>query len=742
MKKQKFLSLLLVLAMVFSLTVTVSAEEAATTGDMAGEIVILHTNDVHGAIGGYAKVAALKDAYEARGAYVLLMDAGDFIQGDPTVSTSEGATAVELMNLAGYDVASMGNHEFDYGYQNLKDLEADADFTIVDANVLYNGQVAFEDNVVFTAPDGTKIGVFGLDTPETATKAHPAKIQGVTFLAGDKMFDCAQDQVDALEAEGCEYIICLGHLGIDAESTGNRSIDLLEKVEGIDVFIDGHSHSTQEDIMVALGGTVTDAGDVTVTIGTDMVNGTVLTSAGTKLEEVGVVTIDEAGHIDARTTSLESLTATDADVAARAAKIQAEIDKEYGTVFAKTEVALNGEKEPGNRTEETNLGDLICDALVWGAEREGTEVDAAVTNGGGIRASIAAGDITKKDINTVLPFGNTLSIVKVTGAELLEALEASTYCTPTSIGGFPQVSGIEFTVDTTKAYDQGDLYPGSTYYGPKSIQRVTIETVGGKAFDKNATYTIATNDFMAAGGDTYYAFAAASVNYDLGLAMDEVVMDYITDELDGVVTAAAYGNPGGRITIEKGLPFTDVAADAAYYDEVKYCYDNNIFKGVTETTFAPLSTMTRGQMVTVLWRMNGSPAPAGACPFTDVAADSPFRQAITWAAEKGLTNGTTATTFAPGQAISRQQFLTILYRYAQFMEYDVSKTATITGVYADWEAVSEYAQEAMEWAVGSGVLIADKALRPTDAALRYEVAEFLANFCQKAVTEAAVQQAA
>lgn len=202
--------------------------------------------------------------------------------------------------------------------------------------------------------------------------------------------------------------------------------------------------------------------------------------------------------------------------------------------------------------------------------------------------------------------------------ELLEALEASTYCTPTAIGGFPQVSGITFTVDTTKAYDQGDLYPGSTYYGPKSIQRVSIQTVGGKAFDKNATYTIATNDFMAAGGDTYYAFAAASVNYDLGLPMDEVVMDYITDELDGVVTAEDYGAPNGRITIEKGLPFTDVAADAAYYDEVKYCYDNNIFKGVTETTFAPLSTLTRGQMVTVLWRMNGSPAPAGTCPFTDV----------------------------------------------------------------------------------------------------------------------------
>ena len=126
-------------------------------------------------------------------------------------------------------------------------------------------------------------------------------------------------------------------------------------------------------------------------------------------------------------------------------------------------VELDGVKA-NVRTHETNLGDLITDALVWGAGKNGTKVDAAVTNGGGIRATIKKGDITKKDINTVLPFGNTLSIVKVTGAELLEALEASTYCTPTSIGGFPQVSGIEFTVDTTKAYDQGEQYPGSTYY--------------------------------------------------------------------------------------------------------------------------------------------------------------------------------------------------------------------------------------------------------------------------------------
>ena len=680
--KKKVLSLLMAVVMTFSLAVTANAAEE-TAQDLNGDIVILHTNDVHGAIAGYAKVAALKDAYEARGAYVLLMDAGDFIQGDPTVSTSEGATAVELMNLAGYDVVSLGNHEFDYGYQNLKDLEADADFAIVDANVLYNGRVAFEDNLVFTAPDGTKIGVFGLDTPETATKAHPAKIQGVTFLAGEDLYDCAQEQVDALTAEGCEYIICLGHLGIDDESAGNRSIDLLENVDGIDLFIDGHSHSTRADLLDA-------------TDGTGMVGNTMVTSTGTKLESIGVVTIDAEGVITTSTTPVADLTAEDADVAARAAAIQKEIDDEYGTVFAKTEVALNGEREPGNRTEETNLGDLICDALVWGAEREGTEVDAAVTNGGGIRASIAAGDITKKDINTVLPFGNTLSIVQVTGAELLEALEASTYCTPTSIGGFPQVSGIEFTVDTTKAYDQGELYPGSTYYGPKSIQRVTIETVGGEPFDANATYTIATNDFMAAGGDTYYAFAAASVNYDLGIAMDEVVMDYITEELKGTVTAEAYGEPAGRITVDQGLAFTDVAATSPYYDGIEWAVDEGITNGTTATTFSPYQNCTRAQIITYLWRAAGSPEPASMEPaYTDVTDTSLyFFKAVQWASEQGLVEG---ETFDPYAGCTRAMAVYFMWVAADSPE---AAASSFTDVAAD----ADYAA-AVNWAVAQGVTL-------------------------------------
>ena len=537
--KKKLLTLLLAAAMVLSLVACGEKKPAPGKDATATEpVVILHTNDVHGAIENYAKVAALASQYESEGAYVLVLDAGDFSQGSSYVSLSEGATAIELMNMVGYDAVALGNHEFDYGFEALKKNMESAQFPVLAANVKYNGELAFDDAAVFTTPGGTKIGVFGLDTPETATKAHPGKIQGVTFAGGEELYAIAQEMVDMLKNEGCNYIICLGHLGIDDETaaTANRSIDLLEKVTGIDVFIDGHSHSTEEEI-------------VEKTNADRKVGDTVVTSTGTKIENIGVVTIKDS-TITTETVLAEEVEApADSEITARANAIIAEIEADYGTVFAKTEITLNGEKAPGNRTEETNLGDLITDALVWGAGQQGETVDAAITNGGGIRATIEAGDITKKDINTVLPFGNTLSIIKITGAELLEVLEASTFCTPEAIGGFPQVSGIEFTLDTTKAYDQGEEYPGTTYFAPKTINRVTISTVGGKAFDPAATYTIATNDFMASGGDTYYRFVNATANYDLGIAMDEVVMQYITEVLGGTVTADKYGEATGRITV-------------------------------------------------------------------------------------------------------------------------------------------------------------------------------------------------
>ena len=717
MKRGKKLSaLFLALVMAFSLAVPAGA--ANWDDDLTGHIVILHTNDVHGAIDNYASVAALKDAYEAAGAQVLLMDAGDFSQGSTSVNVSEGATAVELMNMAGYDVATTGNHEFDFGYANLKTLMEQAEFPILAANAFTaEGELAMDEaNTTFQLGDVT-VGVFGLATPETATKAHPAKLEGVTFLAEDELFACAQEQVDELTAAGCDYIICLGHLGIDAESTGNRSIDLLENVTGIDVFIDGHSHSTQSDIAEE-------------TNGTGMVGDTILTSTGTKLESVGVVDIAADGTIDASTISMEELNATegftpDQDIATRVSEINAQIEEDMGQVIGTSEVDLDGVRE-NVRASETNLGDLITDAMLWQAGQDNEEVDAAITNGGGIRASIAAGDITKKSVNDVLPFGNTLYVVELTGAELLEALEASTYCTPEPVGAFPQVAGIEFTINTGAAYDAGENYPGTTYAEPASINRVTIQTVGGQAFDADATYTIVTNDFLAAGGDTYYAFSAAESGYDTGISLDQVVMDYITEELDGTVTAAAYGQTANRIHT---ISYNDVTAGDWFTPDVIYVTLTGLMNG-TGDGFSPNNNINRAQLVTVLYRMAGQPEVTGENPFTDVPDGQWYTDAVLWAAENNITDGTSETTFSPNNPLTREQMATFFYRFANFEAGEpIEVTGDLSG-YTDADLVADYAVDAMTWAVGEGVIsgIGNNTLAPDNTASRAQMATVLTRY--------------
>ena len=723
MKRGKKLSaLFLALVMAFSLAIPAGA--ANWDDDLTGHIVILHTNDVHGvgstvddnALENYGYVASLKAAYEAAGAEVLLMDAGDFSQGSLYVNESEGATAVELMNMAGYDVATTGNHEFDFGYSNLQALMEEADFPILAANAEKDGANAVDGaSTTFQLGDVT-VGVFGLATPETATKANPANLDGVTFLAEDELFACAQEQVDELTAAGCDYIIALGHLGIDAESTGNRSIDLLENVTGIDVFIDGHSHSDQAAIAEE-------------TNGTGMVGDTILTSTGTQLANVGVVDIAPDGTIDASSVATADLAdqgiVADEAIVTRATEIKNTINEEYDVVFASTEVALDGERE-NVRTKETNLGDLITDAMLWQAQKDNENVVAALNNGGGIRASIAAGDITKMAVNTVLPFGNTLYVVEVTGAELLEALEASTYCTPESIGGFPQVSGIKFIINTGAAYDAGENYPGSTYAGPNSINRVTILTVGGQAFDADATYTIVTNNFMAAGGDTYYAFSAAESGYDTGIPLDQVVMDYITEELDGTVTAARYGQTANRIHT---ISYNDVTAGDWFTPDVIYVTLTGLMNG-TGDGFSPNNNINRAQLVTVLYRMAGQPEVTGENPFTDVPDGQWYTDAVLWAAENNITDGTSETTFSPNNPLTREQMATFLYRFANFEAGEpIEVTGDLSG-YTDADLVADYAVDAMTWAVGEGVIsgIGNNTLAPDNTASRAQMATVLTRY--------------
>jgi 5'-nucleotidase len=450
-----------------------------------------------------------------------------------------------MMNAAGYDLVTLGNHEFDFGYEQLMENLKDAKFQVISANITKDDEPILPGTTVIETESGLKLGFFGMETPETATKVNPGLIQGVRVTTFDDLYACAQASVDALKEQGVDLVIGLWHLGILDESApnGNRSIDVLDKVEGVDFVIDGHSH----------------------TVMTSSNDGKPVQSTGTKFAFVGVVIIDnETKAIEDHFLLDTRYLKKDADVNAKAQEIMSAVDEEYGATFATTDVLLNGERAPGNRTEETNLGDLVTDAMVWSVVLEGgieqVEPNAVVgiTNGGGIRATVEPGDISMTDVNNVLPFGNTVAVIYVTGEELLEALEASTFCTPDSIGGFPQTSGIQWTIDTSIEYDQGELYMNAdgsetTYYAPASIKRVTIESVNGEPFDPAATYAVVTNNFCAAGGDTYNVFMRAynaGTGFDTGITLDHALMEYISDALDGKITEEAYGAPRGSLTIK------------------------------------------------------------------------------------------------------------------------------------------------------------------------------------------------
>lgn len=694
----KSLSLLLAVALVFLLC---TAAFATQPGEYEGKAVILHTNDVHGAVESYAKVAALKEEFQEKGADVLLVDAGDFIQGSPYVSASKGATAVEIMNAVGYDIVTLGNHEFDYGYENLLTILESAEFAVT-SNIYYEGELAFSPAYVAEADSGLKVGVFGLTTPETATSSHPAKIKGVSFLSDHALYEYARTVAESLkQTDGCDIVVCISHLGVDDSSEPNRSYDLLENAGGIDFILDAHSH----------------------TVMTEGENGEAIQSTGSGLANVGVVVLGEDGVEENYLIDLAEYDVEVETVKALVKTVVDEVDEQYGEVFAKTEVDLNGERVPGNRTGETNLGNLIADAALWVATKDG-ELDiaaeniVAVVNGGGIRASVSAGDITMLDINTVLPFGNTVSYVTVTGCVLLEALEAATAFAPEASGAFPQVAGMVLTVNTGADFVSSENYDGSTYEKPEAIRRVEIDSINGREFDPEATYMVVTNDFVAAGGDAYYAFSV-SESVDTGLAFDEAVISYITEFLGGVV-GEEYALPEGRINVVEKEPYTDVYnSELWYYDAVVDVYEKGIMTGVTDHSFEPDTDMNRGMLVTMLYRLAGSPEVGTEVSeiFTDCLDGIWYSDAVVWAYENGIVDGMGNGTFAPYATLTRQQMAKILYGYA-VLSGEADQTTDLT--FADTAAIASWAVDGVEYCVAAGLMngVGDNRFDPSGSANR------------------------
>ncbi len=510
----------------------------------ATKLAIVYTNDTHGhdilddESMGLAAVKQLKKDYEAKGYEVLMLDAGDFVQGDNLVNHSNGTTGVDFFNECGYDAVALGNHEFDYGQNAVYGFVETAHFPILSANIIVDatGQQLFAPRTTFTLTDGTKVGVFGVTTPETSTSCNPTFVKGLTFQQGDALYACAQEQVNHLRSEGCSLVVCLAHLGESETEAPSRAQDLVKNTVGIDLVIDGHDHEEENQ-----------------TLQNGMGKDVLVVETGCYTHAVGVITW-ENGTLTAGLERFGEYTGQDAEVAKYVKSVSDSMQDQLSTVMAHTNFVLDGSRAPGLRTHETNLGDLVCDAVLWEARQMADDTpDCVITNGGAIRDGIEAGDITEGDVLNVLPFVNYVCTIKVTGAQLLEAIEASCAVTPEEMGGFPQVSAMTYSVDTRVPFESAGDYPGSTFAKPaKPGARVTISDVGGRGFSLDDTYTVASNDFLCAGGDSYYVFAeaASKTMKDINYKYDQCLSYFLKEACNGEVPDE-YKDPAGqgRITV-------------------------------------------------------------------------------------------------------------------------------------------------------------------------------------------------
>ncbi len=482
-----------------------------TQGDDVFDLFIVHTNDVHARVTageddsvGYAKLATIIKTARSITDNILVLDAGDVTHGTNFANLFNGATVGELLIMSGYDAVAPGNHDFNYGIDNLLALsdeaEAVSDLKVLSANITdENGYLLFQPYQIYDF-NGFKVCVIGLTTPDTKTKSHPKNTEGVEF-DNPVVYENAQAAID-LAHEIADYVVVLGHIGTVADGeSGLTSTIICENIDGIDLFVDGHSHS--------------------VLSGDNYVNGTLIVSAGEYMQNIGVVDIlvkngevaSENAFLIASSDVLDPANSAlcqqygitdvpdDPEVSAYIESVNEAIEARFGEVVATIPENLDGEREHV-RTGKTNLSEIVCDAIT--AE---TGADFTIVNGGGIRASLSAGDVTLGEVNAVLPFTNIVTVCEITGDEVYQALE----------------HGYSMLPETNGAFSQTDLEVVFSADNPVG-ERIEEVRLNGEPIDRNATYTVATNDFMAAGGDGYTMFGRITQE---GRVLNEVFADYL-----------------------------------------------------------------------------------------------------------------------------------------------------------------------------------------------------------------------
>jgi len=466
----------------------------------AAELLIIHTNDFHGRIlntddrgksMGLAEMVAAIKKLRAENPNSLWLDAGDTFHGMPIINISDGKNMVTLLNEAGLNAMTPGNHDFNYGVPKLLELKQMAKFDILDANVTskVDDKNLFPPYKIYTLKNNLKVGVFGLTTPDTAYKARPVLVGGLNFL---DPVTAAKKIVKALRPK-CDVLIAITHLGVEPTDKF-KSTDVANAVEGIDLIVDGHSHTVLPSGLT--------------------INNTLIVQTGAHAYNIGKATIKLDGKkIIAKRSELISKDDAkkfapnpDKKVVAAINKIEKDTQKLFSQVIGHSDKALVSERNL-IRTSETELGALVTDAFRWR-----TGADFAIINAGGIRGQIPQGNITKGDIKSVFPFGNRLQVIEIDGKTIREMLEHSASIYPEPFAGFLQVSGISFSFDPRQ----------------KVGSRVSDIYINNKPIGDSDVYTMATADFLLEGGDGYDCLKVFQVIGQFG-TLEEVLGDYINE---------------------------------------------------------------------------------------------------------------------------------------------------------------------------------------------------------------------
>lgn len=724
---KKLIALLLAVCMVLGLMTTVFAAD-----EKSNDIVILHTDDAHCGVNdnlGYAGVAAYKAEMKKTHNYVALVDCGDAIQGESIGTLSAGAYLVDIMNEVGYDFATFGNHEFDYKLPQLAKLTKQAKYQYLACNFKYIGKGTSDLNYkpyeIVTYGD-KKVAFIGIVTPESFTKSTPAYFQDesgnyiYSFSedeTGTALYETVQKTVDEARAAGADYVIAMGHLGNEGITDRWTSKSVIANTTGIDAVLDGHDHIAGVQKVANKDG-----------------KQIVLTEPGTKFENLGKLTIKTDGTITAELISPKEFTEKDADITAYITKLTDTFKEYVSKVVAKSSIALPDKDENGNRlvrNHETALGDLCADAF-----RVMMDADIGIMNGGGIRKPIKAGDITLDNILSVFPWGNLPCKMEVTGQTVLDMLEMGAINYPEESGGFLSVSGLKYTImagvpSSIELTDKGEFSKVAGKYRVTNVQVLNKKTNEYEPLDLNKTYTLGGIDYtILYCGDGFTMFNDSKVLKagDASYTDAQMVVDYIENKLGGTI-GEEYAKPQGRISVN-----TDIKGSDWFYEAVNYVLSNGLMTGTSNTTFTPNGALTRGMLVTVLYRMAGSPKVEGKVSekFSDCTDGSWYADAVLWASANKVVDGYEDGTFKPTKSITRQEMAKVLYGYDKIG----GKTAegiTEKLTYTDLDAIADWALEAVTYCTAEKYLAGSNgAFSPKGTATRAMGAKVLMNMTKEA----------